>query len=96
MNDRLTERGRRLGLDICVIRDLGTGTASDGMVATTFEAIIAAVYIDSRNDLDSVETIMERLGFFDHPLLQVTFCNTLPLCFTNIQKLTNMQCIDTG
>ena len=66
------------------------------MVATTFEAIIAAVYIDSGKDLGRVEAVMERLGFFDHPLLQVTYCNTLLLCFVNIQTLTNMQYIDTG
>ncbi|KAF3003111.1 hypothetical protein E8E13_008238 [Curvularia kusanoi] len=67
-NERLAERGRKLGLDLCVIGDWGTANVSNGMVATTFEAAIAAIYLDSGKSLYAVESAMKKLGFFDHPL----------------------------
>lgn len=95
-NVRLASRGRELGLDACVICDPGTPTVSTDMLATTFEAVIAAVYLDSGADLDTVETVMERLGFFNHPLLLVTFYNPLTPCSPNKQMSTNVRCIDSG
>lgn len=95
-NSRLAERGRTLGLDACVICDPGTTTVSDGMLATTLEAVIAAVYVDSGNDNNTLVAVMEKLKFFDHPFLPVTFCKPPILCLPNKQMSTCAQRIDTG
>ncbi|KAJ4318682.1 hypothetical protein N0V94_004299 [Neodidymelliopsis sp. IMI 364377] len=71
-NHHLALRGLRLELDHYVTRDPGTRTVSPRMMATTLEAIIAAVFFDTgANSLDAVRAVMDNLGFFDQPLLQV-------------------------
>ncbi|KAL1644858.1 hypothetical protein SLS61_008539 [Didymella pomorum] len=95
-NNKLASRGRALGLHICVIKDPGTGTVSDGMIATTFEAIIGAVFVDSSDSLDAVHGVMNRLGFFDHPLFMVTYCESRTLALTNTQTMINLRYLDPG
>jgi dsRNA-specific ribonuclease len=42
------------------------------MMATAVEAIIGAVFEDSGHDLEAVRAVMDKLRFFDHPLLKAT------------------------
>ncbi|KAF1837163.1 ribonuclease III [Decorospora gaudefroyi] len=70
-NSALARRGIQIGIDRCILTSAGTPTVSPVMVATTFEAIIGAVYKDGGDD--AVERVMEHLGFFEHALLTVTF-----------------------
>jgi hypothetical protein len=94
-NKQLAVRGRALGFDACVIKDPGTAVVSDGMVATTFEAVIAAVYVDSGADtLDVVHGVVANLGFFTHYLFTVTYCDSPALVLTDIQMIINMRCLD--
>ena len=93
-NEKLAARGRALGLDVCVIKNPGTGTVSTKMTATTFEAIIAAVFKDSGFSLDAVYGVMDRLGFFGHALFSVTYCISRILALTNIQMMINLRYFD--
>ncbi|KAJ4401154.1 hypothetical protein N0V91_008176 [Didymella pomorum] len=95
-NKKLASHGRALGLHICVIKDPGTGTVSDGMIATTFEAIIGAVFVDSSDSLDAVHGVVNRLGFFDHPLFMVTYYESRTLALTNTQMMINLRYLDPG
>jgi hypothetical protein len=62
------------------------------MMATTLEAIIATVFFDSgANSLDAVRAVMDNLGFLDHPLLQVTYCDPGSLHFEDRQMITDVQ-----
>jgi dsRNA-specific ribonuclease len=61
------------------------------MMATTVEAILGAVYVDSgANDLDAVRAAVQAMGLHRHPLL-VTFTNTLSLLLYEHQMITNMR-----
>jgi hypothetical protein len=94
-NKKLAARGRALGLNACVIKDPGTSTVSDGTMATTFEAIIAAVFVDcGANNLDTVREVMGRLGFFEHHLFLVTFCDPQIFASTSTQTMTSLRCLD--
>lgn len=67
------------------------------MMATTFEAIIGAVYMESGFDaLDVVYGVVDRLGFFEHALFSVTYCNSPILALTNIQMMINLRYLDPG
>ncbi|KAL1798166.1 hypothetical protein ACET3X_002203 [Alternaria dauci] len=69
-NEKLAERGFRLGLDKLIIKNLGMRTPSKDMVANTFEAIIGAICMDAgTNSSEAVRRALERMGFFDHPLI---------------------------
>lgn len=66
-------------------------------MATTFEAIIAAIYKDSGFDaLDTVRGVVDRLGFFEHPFFSVTYCDSRTLALINIQMIINLRCLDPG
>lgn len=66
------------------------------MIATTFEAIIGAVFVDSSDSLDAVHGVVNRLGFFDHPLFMVTYCESRTLALTNTQMMINLRYLDPG
>ncbi|KAF9690746.1 hypothetical protein EKO04_011334 [Ascochyta lentis] len=96
-NVNLSIRGRRYGLDICVIKDTGTSSVSPDMMATTLEAVIGAVFLDTgANTLDTVRAVMSNLGLFEHPLLLVTLKNSPPLYYKDIQMITKVQYLDTS
>lgn len=96
-NKQLHARGCKLGLDACVIKDPGTPTVSIKMLSTTFEAIIAAVHVDSGEETyDTVHGIMERLGFFDHHMLMVTYCDSRLFVLAYIQMIINVRGLDLG
>jgi ribonuclease-3 len=76
-NDALARRAYKAGIDECVITADSNPAVSPRMVATALEAVIGAVYQDGGND--AVQRVMQSLGFFDHPLLTVTFqTNPIP------------------
>ena len=78
-NETLAIRGFSHGLDGCVITNAGhVGRISERMMATAVEAIVGAVFKDSGFDFESVRAVMARLGFFSHPLLSGTDCDSLP------------------
>lgn len=85
----LAGRGFRHGLDECIIKNPGhSGRISDRMMATAVEAIIGAVYKDSGLDFGAVRAVMDKLGFFDHPLLKVS-AGTSRIWFTdNVKRHT--------
>jgi dsRNA-specific ribonuclease len=66
-DESLARRGFRLELDKFVIKHDGfrslDGCISNKMTATTFEAIIRAVYENTDGDMDSVTKLMEHLEF---------------------------------
>lgn len=66
------------------------------MMATTFEAINGAVFVDSGDNLDAVREVVDGLGFFDHPLFVVTYCDSRTLALTNTQMMINLRCLDPG
>ena len=67
------------------------------MMATTFEAIIGAVFEDSgANNHNAVCEVMDDLGFFDHSLFPVTYCDPPPFCFTDKQITIDVQSLDLG
>ena len=50
-------------------------------MANCFEAVIGAVWMDAGGDgLDVVRAMLERLGFFEHPILSVgsRSCSSFP------------------
>jgi len=69
-NDALARRAYRVGLDECVITADSKPVVSPKMAATTFEAVIGAVYQDGGDA--AVQRVMQSLGFFDNELLTVT------------------------
>ncbi|KAI4713529.1 hypothetical protein J4E89_000975 [Alternaria sp. Ai002NY15] len=69
-NDALARRAYQVGLDECVITADSKPVVSPKMAATTFEAVIGAVYQDGGDA--AVQRVMQSLGFFDHELLTVT------------------------
>ncbi|KAH6643526.1 ribonuclease III domain-containing protein [Boeremia exigua] len=76
--EKLAARGYALGLDAYVIKNPGhVGRISERMMATAVEALIGAVLVDSGHDLEAVRAVMERLRFFEHPLLLTTDCSAL-------------------
>jgi ribonuclease-3 len=90
-NKALGARGHRLGLNDCVIKGWGTTRVGIPQMANCFEAIIGAVYMDAgANGLNLVRAMLEHLGFFEHPILSVTLCDSPPFAFRNIQLLTNV------
>ncbi|KAF2713010.1 ribonuclease III, partial [Pleomassaria siparia CBS 279.74] len=68
-NAGLSQRGDDLGIGSLVISSHGyNGPASAKMVATTFEALVGAVYLDGGDD--AVMHVVEHLGLNQHPSLQ--------------------------
>lgn len=64
-------------------------------MATTLEAIIAAVFVDcGANNLDTVHELMARLGFFEHRLFSVTYCYSQIPAFTKKQMMIDLRCLD--
>ncbi|KAF5607634.1 ribonuclease III [Fusarium pseudoanthophilum] len=66
-NDKLANVGVEHGLDRCINMNGGTTRASNGMVATTVEAILGAVEIDGGRN--ALARVMNRLGLTQHTLL---------------------------
>ena len=74
----LADRGFSHGLDAFIIKNAGHfGRISNRMMATAVEALVGAVYKDSDLDLEAVRAVMGNLGFFTHPLLSTTNCDSL-------------------
>lgn len=65
-NRNLAEVGSRLRIQDCTLTPGGTG----GRLATTVEAIIGAVWLDSKCDYGAVSAVMERLSLTKHPLIR--------------------------
>lgn len=62
-NATLASTVRNLGLDTHVILNPGhIGRVSDKVLATTMEAILGAIYLDSTKELDTVRRAMTLLG----------------------------------
>ncbi|KAF2032898.1 hypothetical protein EK21DRAFT_60141 [Setomelanomma holmii] len=69
-NAALGLAGKKLGIDQCVVHDVGLYTPSIKMIGTSFEAVMGAVYMDAGTDgLDTVRKIMTALGLTDLALL---------------------------
>jgi hypothetical protein len=77
-NDNLARVGFRTGLDRCINLNPGTIRVSDGMMATTVEAILGAVHLDGGDA--ALATVMGNLGL-THDLLVMSFpCPVFPSC----------------
>lgn len=62
-NAFLAQRGFATGLGECVYKNPSQGnTVFPGPMASTVEAIIGAVFIDSGENVTAVEGVMEALG----------------------------------
>ncbi|KAF2770048.1 ribonuclease III [Teratosphaeria nubilosa] len=62
-NANLATAGARVGLEECIVTHPGNpGSVSDGMLSTAVEAVLGAIYVDSRKDMAVVRTAMEGLG----------------------------------
>lgn len=61
-NDNLTARGFELGIDAYIQNNPSQGTISRGVMATTVEAIIGAVYLDKNRELAAVGPIIAAFG----------------------------------
>lgn len=59
-NKNLAERGFAHQLDVCIIRNGGTVSVSDKMMATAVEAILGAVRLDG--GVDALTKVMGNLG----------------------------------
>ena len=66
-NKNLAAVGRRHGLDACISKNQSQIEIGDIQVATTVEAIIGAVYIDSQlaDRIDNVRQVMRILGLLE-------------------------------
>jgi hypothetical protein len=51
--------------------------AEESQKTAAVKAIIANVFVDSGLDLEAVRAVMEKLGFFEHPMLATTNCSSL-------------------
>lgn len=65
-NENFAKVGVRFGIQDCTLTRCGTGRS----MATTMEAIIGAVWLDSKHDFGAVNSVMDRLGFTKHALLR--------------------------
>lgn len=65
-NKNLAEVGVRLRIQDCTLGHCGTGK----LLANTMEAIIGAVWLDSKRDIGAVDAVMERLGLTKHALIR--------------------------
>lgn len=63
-NTNLAQVGKRLRIQDCL-----PTRCTDDKMATTVEAIIGAVWMDSEQDLAAVGSVMDRFGLTRHPLL---------------------------
>lgn len=78
-NKNLAEIGVRLRIRDCTLARCGGGRT----MATTMEAIIAAVWLDSERDFGAVHAVMERLGLTKHALIRspkTAFTTKQPRC----------------
>lgn len=78
-NMNLAEVGLRLRIRDCTFPRCGPGDS----MATTVEAIIGAVWLDSKRDFGAVNAVMERLGLTKHALIRspnATFTTNQPRC----------------
>jgi ribonuclease-3 len=65
-NNALATLGRSKGLDEhVIINPAQWGIVSNKTMATTVEALIGAVFLDSRLDINSVRAVMVNLGIMD-------------------------------
>ena len=74
-NSNLNRIGRQCRLDHCIKDNPSNhGLVPPGTMATTVEAILAAVYHDSDSNIDSVKRVMSGLGLtVERTLWQVRF-----------------------
>lgn len=78
-NENLAEVGVRLRIQDCTSPPCRPGPG----MATTMEAIIGAVWLDSKRDFGAVNAVMERLGLTEHALIRspnTTFTTKQPRC----------------
>jgi hypothetical protein len=89
-NENLSKVGFRMGISECTIPD-SCGTDMKTRMATTIEAVLAAVWLDTNCDAAAFEKVINRLGL-THPLLDagtrrawlhgpITSSRRLPRCF---------------
>ncbi|KAF2177816.1 ribonuclease III [Zopfia rhizophila CBS 207.26] len=87
-NASLTRRGEEVGIVSCIVMSDGNrGLATPKMVATTFEALVGAIYEDGGEE--AVIRVVEHLELNQHPFLMVTF-RFLPSPRAETPRLTNM------
>ncbi|EUC42797.1 hypothetical protein COCMIDRAFT_39208 [Bipolaris oryzae ATCC 44560] len=68
-NEALAARGFKLGLDAFVVPASGVHVTKN-MMADAFEAMVGAVSLDAGEDaIEAVHGVLERTGFFNHPML---------------------------
>jgi ribonuclease III len=61
-NANLAATARKFGLESCVITNPGhIGPVSSGMLSTTVEAILGAIYLDSKKDMSVMQTVLIAL-----------------------------------
>ncbi|CAI6336215.1 unnamed protein product [Periconia digitata] len=76
-NEALNVRGNALGLGPMIIAGGGfAGAATPSMIATTFEAVFGAIYIDGGEA--AVLDAVQHLDLQNHPSLMVTFTIPIP------------------
>lgn len=89
-NENLSKVGFRMGISECTIPD-SCDTGMKTRMATTIEAVLAAVWLDTNCDAAAFEKVINRLGL-THPLLDagtrrawlhgpITSSRRLPRCF---------------
>ena len=75
-NSELAAAGFRLGLDDCILLNLGTASVSDKTMATTMEAILGAVELDAGPD--ALTEVANRLGIVHSSLVTGTSSSPIP------------------
>jgi hypothetical protein len=78
-NANLAKAGRRLGIHGCTVSARRLADAEQ--MATTVEAIIGAVWLDSQRNLAAVGRVMDRFGLTSHRLLPSRPTVTHPTCY---------------
>ena len=78
-NPNLSVKGRAKGIDDCILCNPGT-RPSEYMVATAVEAILGAMFVDSKQDLGVVSKGMVVLGLLEQLLDTKTARNHAQHC----------------
>lgn len=61
-NNYLCEQGEALGIDDFIIKNVSQSSVGDKARATTMEAIVGAVYLDSGRQIPPCANVMAALG----------------------------------
>lgn len=66
----LAAAGRKLKIHECIILNIDLEKATDNQVAETFEAVLGAVYVDSKKNIQAVTKVIKHLKLDQHEVLR--------------------------